>query len=294
MSKKLIISIVSVIVVAVMGGLGWFFIKDFNPRKTVTLDGDDAKVKVEVEELGFYEKDDFISGTVYRPVTGEKKFPVVVYCHPIAADRKAGEDLCRTFAAKGWVVYAFDFRGGNKTSQSTGIETTGMTVATEADDIAAVLKGLRKVSYVQSGTVFLVGEGFGGYAALYAATKGASVKGLALLGAEYNRPDESKELYPKVKDIPTIIDKGSIVLGKGFYKESRDFDLLKKGGRVRIPVLILHGSSDEVTPYSYAAKAAQALPEAQIVPLDGAPHKISGAHRKKAATEICHFIAEQL
>ena len=84
------------------------------------------------------------------------------------------------------------------------------------------------------------------------------------------------------------------VMRKAFYKDSRDFDLLKKGGRARVPALILHGTSDEVTPYSYAAKAAQILPEAQIVPLDGAPHKISGAHRKKAATEICNFITEQL
>ena len=294
MSKKAIIGIVSAILAALLGGLGWFFLKDFNPRRTLTVDGEESKVKVEVEELGFYDKDNYISGTVYRPLTGEKKYPVVVYCHPLAADRSAGDDLCRLFASKGWVAYAFDFRGGNKTSKSTSLETTLMSVATEAADIESALKGLKKVSYVQSGKVFLVGEGFGGFAALYAATKGASVKGLALLGAEYNRPDESKELYPKVRDIPTIIDKGSIVLGKAFFKDSRDFDLLKKGGRVRVPTLILHGSSDEVTPYSYAAKAAQIIPEAVIVPLDGAPHKLGGSVRKKAGSEIASFFAEQL
>ena len=294
MSKKAIIGIVSAILAALLGGLGWFFLKDFNPRRTLTVDGEESKVKVEVEELGFYDKDNYISGTVYRPLTGEKKYPVVVYCHPLAADRSAGDDLCRLFASKGWVAYAFDFRGGNKTSKSTSLETTLMSVATDAADIESALKGLKKVSYVQSGKVFLVGEGFGGFAALYAATKGASVKGLALLGAEYNRPDESKELYPKVRDIPTIIDKGSIVLGKAFFKDSRDFDLLKKGGRVRVPTLILHGSSDEVTPYSYAAKAAQIIPEAVIVPLDGAPHKLGGSVRKKAGSEIASFFAEQL
>ena len=293
MSKKVIISIVSAVLVALMGGLGWYFLKDFNPRKTVSVDGDGTKVKVEVEELGFYEKDSFISGTVYRPVTGEKKFPVVVYCHPIAADRTAGEDLCRMFASKGWLAYAFDFRGGNKTSKSTSLETTGMSVATQAEDIAAVLKGLRKVHYVQNGKIFLVGEGFGGYAVLLAAQK-ASVKGIALLGADLHRSDESRQLYPKVKDIPTVVDKGSIVLGKGFYKESRDFDPLKKASKVSEPVLIVHGTSDEQAAYEYAAKLAQMLPDGTLVPVDGAPHKFSGANRKKAGAEICGFIADKL
>ena len=293
MSKKAIISIVSAVLVALLGGLGWYFLKDFNPRKTVSVDGEGAKVKVEVEELGFYDKDNYISGTVYRPVTGEKKFPVVVYCHPLAADRSAGEDLCRLFASKGWVAYAFDFRGGNKTSRSTSLETTGMSVDTQAEDIAAVLKGLKKVHYVQSGKVFLVGEGFGGYAVLLAAQK-ATVKGIALLAADIHRSDESKQLYPKVKDIPTVVDKGSIVLGKGFYKASRDFDPLKKASRVAEPVLVIHGTSDEVCAYEYAAKLAQLLPEGTLVPVDGAPHRFSGANRKKAGSEICGFITDKL
>ena len=294
MSKKAIISIVSAILVALLGGLGWYFLKDFNPRKAVTVKGEDAKVKVEVEELGFYAKDDYISGTVYRPVTGEKKFPVVIYCHPLATDRSAGDDLCRQFAAKGWVAFALDFRGGNKTSKSTGLETTGMSVSTQAEDIAAVVKGLKKVSYVQHGKIFLVGEGFGGYAALLAATKNLSVKGMALVGADLHRSDESRTLYPKVKDIPTVIDKGNIVLGKGFYKESRDFDPLKKASKVKVPTLVVHGSSDEVCEYAYAAKVAQLLPDGTLVPLDGAPHRLSGASRKKAGTEICNFFAERL
>ncbi len=293
MSKKVIISIVSAVLVALLGGLGWFFLKDFNPRKTVSVDGEGSKIKVEVEELGFYEKDDYISGTVYRPVIDEKKFPVIVYCHPLAADRSAGDDLCRLFASKGWVAYAFDFRGGNKTTKSTGLETTGMNVETEASDIAAVLKGLKKVHYVQSGKVFLVGEGFGGYAALLAAQK-VSVKGMALIGAEIHRADESKQLYPKVKDIPTVVDKGYIVLGKGFYKASRDFDPLKKASKVAEPTLVIHGTSDEITSYDYAAKLAQLLPEGSLVPLDGATHKLAGAARKKAGTEVCNFIADKL
>ena len=293
MSKKVIISIVSAVLVALLGGLGWYFLKDFNPRRTLSVDGEGAKIKVDVEELGFYEKDDYISGTVYRPVTGEKKFPVVVYCHPLAADRGAGDDLCRLFASKGWVAYAFDFRGGNKTSKSTGLETTGMNVETEAADIAAVLKGLKKVHYVQSGKIFLVGEGFGGYAALLAAQK-ASVKGMALIGAEMHRADESKQLYPKVKDIPTVVDKGYIVLGKGFYKASRDFDPLKKASKVAEPTLVIHGTSDEITSYDYAAKLAQLLPEGSLVPLDGATHNLSGAVRKKAGAEVCGFISDKL
>ena len=168
-----------------------------------------------------------------------------------------------------------------------------MSVETEAADIAAVLKGLKKVHYVQNGKIFIVGEGFGGYAALLAAQK-ASVKGMALLGADLHRADESKQLYPKVKDIPTVVDKGSIVLGKGFYKASRDFDPLKKASKVGEPVLVVHGTSDEVASYEYAAKLAQLLPEGTLVPVDGAPHRFSGAQRKKAGQEICSFIADKL
>ena len=46
MSKKVIISIVSAVLVALLGGLGWFFLKDFNPRKTVSVDGEGSKIKV--------------------------------------------------------------------------------------------------------------------------------------------------------------------------------------------------------------------------------------------------------
>ena len=294
MSKKAAVSLVSAILVAILGGLGWYFLKDFNPRKTVTLAGEESKIKVEVEELGFYDKDNYISGTVYRPLTDEKKYPVVIYCPPLASDRSAGDDLCRQFAAKGWVAYAFDFRGGSRGGKSTQLETTSMSVETQAADIASVVKGLRKVNYIQDGKMFLVGEGFGGYAALLAAQKGLSVKGMALIGAEYNRSDESRESYPKVKDIPTVIDKGYIVLGRAFYKDSRDYDPFKKASRIKVPTLIIHGTSDEITPMSYASRMAQEIPVAQIVPYDGAPHKLGSSLRKKAGGEIISFVSDKL
>ena len=105
-SRLGITAAIALIVAALLGG-GYWWVKSNGPRDTVK--DKPTGVKVEMEELSFYGKNDTkVVGKVYRQADlADNDRPVVIYCQDISY----GEGWCRSIAATGAVCYAFDFQG---------------------------------------------------------------------------------------------------------------------------------------------------------------------------------------
>ena len=174
-SRLGITAAIAVIVAAILGG-GYWWVKSQNPRDVVK--DKPTGVKVEMEELSFYGKNDTkVVGKVYRQADViDNERPVVIYCQDISY----GEGWCRSIAATGAVCYAFDFQGDGERAR--------------AKEMEAVLKGIKNLRYVDPDKIFLLGEGNGCLAACTAAFNNPKkIKGLILVSPGFNPLEISRK-----------------------------------------------------------------------------------------------------
>lgn len=67
------------------------------------------------------------------------------------------------------------------------------------------------------------------------------------------------------------------------------FDSLSKAGQIRQPTLILHGTRDEVVPFSLGERLSRALPQAKLLVLEGGRHNDLG-DRPEAWAAVIPFV----
>jgi pimeloyl-ACP methyl ester carboxylesterase len=70
------------------------------------------------------------------------------------------------------------------------------------------------------------------------------------------------------------------------------FDASERLSQVDLPTLILHGTADRVVPVENADLLADAIPDADLVTLDGAPHLLFVERADRVTTELEGFIED--
>ena len=168
----------------------------------------------------------------------------VFYFHGNAEDLGDSLPLLRELQAAGFAVLAFDFRG-------YGLSGGKATEQNVYADTAAVFAYARAQLGVTPERVVVVGRSVGSGPAVDLAAR-EPVAGLVLIS-----PFTSAfRVLTGVKILP--FDR---------------FDNLAKIGRVRAPILIFHGTADEVIPFSHGQKLFAVAPEPKrAVWIEGAGH----------------------
>ena len=60
---------------------------------------------------------------------------------------------------------------------------------------------------------------------------------------------------------------------------------------ITVPTLVIHGSSDKTVPIDPTARAlAKALPQAQLIEYDGAPHGVLATHQDRVSADLLAFL----
>ena len=137
--------------------------------------------------------------TIYGYVTAPKnyrelKWPTVVLAHGFGGRAESLSFYAEAFAKQGYLVYFFDFMGGNPMSRS-GKDTLTMSVFTEQEDLDIVLAMLRQQNFVDSGHLFLLGQSQGGVVVtMTAAAHPEQVRGLLLLYPAYVLFDDARDV----------------------------------------------------------------------------------------------------
>ena len=188
---------------------------------------------------------------------GKEKIPMIIFSHGYNGTCDGFKYQAAFFADKGIGSVRFDFCGGSVNSRSS-METKEMTIVSEMEDLEAVVLEVLKMERTNPKEVYLHGESQGGFvSALVAARLGEKIKGLTLIYPALCIPDNWKERYPKVEDIPEVENFWGMELGRNFFLSIRDIDVYEEISKYQGKVVIVHGDKDAVVPVDYSKEACK-------------------------------------
>lgn len=186
--KKVIVSLISALLVALLGVIGLNIFKNASPRERVKAENGSMII---VEELSFYHGNDKIFGKVFKPAD-EKGFfpdslgprPVVIFFHePLKTAYPEG--FVKALVPEGLIGYTTAFHEKDK-------------------DVEFMVKKISKERFADSDRIYLVGDSFASEAVVKAAYKlKKAVSGLILIEPELS--DKTAGLVPRLGyDVLTI------------------------------------------------------------------------------------------
>lgn len=92
------------------------------------------------------------------------------------------------------------------------------------------------------------------------------------------------------ENIPEVIQCGPMKLGKAYAQSVLDMDVYETIRPYEGPVLIVHGTKDEIVDCSYARKAAESYRNAQLVIIPDGKHDFSKEHDQIALEAVAQFV----
>ncbi len=179
--KKVIVSLIASLLVALLGIIGLNIFKDAGPRERIKAENGS---KIIMEELSFYRHNDKIFGKVFKPAD-EKGFfpdslgprPVIVFFHePLKTAFPEG--LVKSLVPEGLIGYTTAFHEN-------------------ARDISFMVKKIGKEKFADSERIIIIADSFSSEAVVKASYKlGKAVSGLVLIEPELG--EKESRLVPKL------------------------------------------------------------------------------------------------
>jgi dienelactone hydrolase len=249
-----------------------------------------------------------LGGTVTVP-KGKGPFPAVVLVHgsgPNDRDETIGankpfKDLAEGLSSKGVVVLRYD-----KRTLVYGRQYAGKDITFDEeliDDAVAAVTLLKARTDVDAARVYVVGHSLG---ALFAPAVAAKVKvaGLALLAPSFRKPwdilpqqlkylgvpaDKVAEVEAAFSEVRAGRAKGMVLNAPASYwKAWAAYDGPGTAKKLKVPVLVLHGSRDyQVIDVDFVGwkKALAGVKDAQLVELPGLNHLFIAGEGPSKPTE---------
>ncbi|MBC7793312.1 MAG: alpha/beta fold hydrolase, partial [Clostridia bacterium] len=184
----------------------------------------------------------------------------------------------------------FDFSGRGE-SQGALFD---MTYSNAIEDLDAVIGWLGKRGVQRVG---LFGSSMGGAVALLTAARDERVVAIATLAA-VGYPSAIEDRFPD--EAQSFIERGFIDteygrIGKGFYEDAMQHDVVAAVSILRAPILVMHGSDDEIVPQTDALDIASSARNATLEIVDGGDHQFHGqTFLRPAMKRIADFLANHL
>ena len=262
-----------------------------------------APQEINVEETDEYEKEDKtilrdelkIVGELYIPTNSYDEFPLVVLSHGFNQNMDNLRDLGIKFAKQGFASFIYDFIGGGNSIKSDG-KLTDMSVLTEAEDLNTVLDTLKEDGRINNDNVFLFGQSQGGFVSTYVASNRDDIKALVDYYPAFVIRDDAEEQYSSADQVPDpyMMTKMGQTLGKIFYVDATSFDIYDVMKNYEGNTIIMHGTSDNIVPISYSQRAAETIPNCELVTYQGAGHGFSGQTLTDADNRAIQFAKDNL
>ena len=253
-----------------------------------------AEYEYETQEMYTRRGENQIYGVLYIPQNAGETMPAIIYSHGFGGSHRSGTQYAEAMAAKGYVVYCFDFCGGSPGSQSDG-STLEMSLFTEQADLEAVIEMIQGLDYVDSSNLFLMGTSQGGaVSAITAAKHVDEIRGLVLLYPAFVLADNANERYQSPEDIPDTQFFMWMDVGRAYFEPLLGYDIYADIESYDKDVLILHGDEDSIVPLSYSEHAAEVYPSAQLEVLQGAGHGFSGENAQTAIDLMTEYFQSHI
>ncbi len=234
---------------------------------------------------------DSIRGKVFIPIDGLKKREVLVFSHGFVCPAFLLEKKATAIARSGVATMIFDFRGGSTAARSDG-SPLDLTLDRELADVGAVVDYAKKLDWVDTTRIFLMGESFGGMVSALAAAQRDDIRGAVLCFPALFAYDNAHETFADINDIPETEEpeEGEYAVGKEFWESLWNTDVMSIIPEYKGPVLILHGTADKLAPISYSYKADSLYTNSELHVFKGAGHCFAGKDAKKAYRLVHDFV----
>jgi pimeloyl-ACP methyl ester carboxylesterase len=230
--------------------------------------------QIEKTELSIESVDVVLQGDLTTPGEGA---PLVVLCHGIPLSPPNPSDpgyalLCKQLAENGYAALFINFRG---CGESTGDFYLGGWY----QDMTSVMEFVRE--QLAFPKVFMAGFSAGGTLAIEYAAAHHDIDGLATFASPASFtsifPEENLfTLIEAARDVGIIKDTFFPPTPDWFYEDITRHAAVEYVSKVSpVPLLIVHGSNDELVPLKQAKELFEAAREPkELVVLDGGEHRL--------------------
>lgn len=243
----------------------------------------------ETQELWTEREGKRIYGVLYVPQGAGDRMPALLCSHGFGGSWRSCAQYAEAMAARGYVVYCFDFCGGSPGSRSDGT-TLEMSIFTEQADLEAVLAMAQGLDFVDPDRIFLLGTSQGGaVSAITAAEHADEIRGLILLYPAFVLVDNANERYSSPEEIPKSTFFLWMEVGRAYFAPLIGYDIYEDIAGYEKEVLLLHGDADDIVPLSYSERALEVYPEARLQVLPGAGHGFYGEDAQVAIDAIADY-----
>lgn len=202
---------------------------------------------------------------------------IVVALHGIPSvappdpDDEGYPGLARRFAAEGWIAVWADMRA---TRGSPGV----FSIEGWVRDARAVIDAARAIDGAAGLRTAVVASSAGGAVSVEATRRGAPVDALALLAAPATwisfaaDPEEAVRRITEEAGMPVAED---VHGDPSEWAEEFDSVVAEKAMvSVQVPVMIVHGTADDVVPVDHAYRLADRARRGELFVLEGAQHQL--------------------
>jgi dipeptidyl aminopeptidase/acylaminoacyl peptidase len=222
----------------------------------------------EMEEISsaFYAEHQKLFGNLHLPYHNA---PCVITLHGLESSKDSGKwpIIAARLTDAGYACLRFNFRGCGRGPEKSEGAFEDVSLTGRIRDYKAALQYLHNTSKVDMSRLGVIGSSFGGMVAV--AAQDTRIKAMVCLSTPYYLPHMSNEAG-EYDELPS-----GRRFKKGLYDDLRNYDLLQ-AVRSAPPILILHGSADEVVPPTHAQKLHEAAPEPKRLEIiEGADHVFS-------------------
>lgn len=234
-----------------------------------------------------------IRGHVYRRKTGI--LPAIIICHGFMANQNSVKHYAEFMANLGWAAFIFDFCGGGLGTISDG-EQVKMSVLTEVEDLISVINYVKQRDDVDAEHISIMGCSQGGVVcALTAARLKGDIERLILFFPAFCIPDDArrgKMLFARFdpENIPPVVSHFPMKLGDVYVKAVKDMNIYDEIRGYEGPVLLVHGTKDEIVNISYSRKAREVYKQCEYLEIEGAGHMFKKKHDRKAMEALEKFM----
>lgn len=210
-----------------------------------------------------------LAGVLHSPY--KEALACIVTCHGLYSSKDSEKyiSIAHRFiqaSKQAFAVFRFDFTGCGE-SEGNFKDTT---LTRRIEDLEYALDFLEQQAYENIG---VMGSSLGGCVSILTAEKDRRIKALTTWATPYY----FKELFTKeaVRDLPKL------------WRDIQRYNMAKAVKKVNCPIMIIHGSSDELVPISHAYALHDNANEPKVIRIiEGGDHRFTNPSHRKRAIEL--------
>ena len=219
---------------------------------------------------------------------------MVIVSHGFLANEKTVHDYAIALASEGFLAVTFDFNGGGIGSRSDG-KSVDMTLLTEKADLLAVVQAVK--NQFQPSAISLMGCSQGGFVSALAAKELGSevIKSLIMFYPALCIPYDARKGHMMFyrfnpQHVPDVLGRIPMKLGGDYARVVMDMDPFEEISGYTEPVLLVHGTADNIVAVDYSRKARQVFPDCEYHEIEGAGHGFTGKQDEEAKQMLVSFM----